>query len=440
MLLESNRYKNNMLLSNIYWISLARMATIGSQFVSLLVLARLLGPDVYGQMAVISTALAFSMMFIDLGTGAALIQKKIIFKSLYQNVNTLNIYLGITLSIFLAIIALPLSIFVQLNIFWPLIFTAIIPIFSGLSIAPRARLERHSKFRTIFFIDSIATLLSILIAITLAFLNPSVYVLVIQSITSSMVIFAFLIWKSPIPLRWKINKNDFTDIFTFSSNFAIFNFMNFFHRNADTAILGSLSGVNDLGAYNLSYRFVLFPIQNFSIVMQRAAFPHFSRMQDDRAQISQKFTSILYYTAIFSSILMAFVWSLREPIVYTVLGPSWRLVVELLAWMAPLGFLQATNSLTGFLFNSLGRSDLLRRLGQYGIPLIISGMVVGYRINGTIGLAQGYFFITLIWSIILFYCTARILHLKGIYYILRVALIAVFGVILAQIIQYIVKV
>lgn len=68
--------KNNSVFSNFIWRFLERCGAQGVTLIVSIVLARLLDPDVYGTVALVTVFTTIMQIFVDSGMGNALIQKK----------------------------------------------------------------------------------------------------------------------------------------------------------------------------------------------------------------------------------------------------------------------------------------------------------------------------------------------------------------------------
>jgi len=94
--------------------------------------------------------------------------------------------------------------------------------------------------------------------------------------------------------------------------------------------------------------------------------------------------------------MTATIWALREYIVVLGLGEKWSETAFILAWLAPVGFIQSLTSISGTVFNALNRSDILRNLGLLGAPFFVASFVVGINF-GVNGLAACYLIANIIW-------------------------------------------
>ncbi len=87
------------LINNTKWVALAQIAKVLCQIISLVVLARLIPPAEYGLMAMAGVIVALGFLFRDMGTSAALIQKKDLTEELKNAVFWLNIIIGFVVAI-----------------------------------------------------------------------------------------------------------------------------------------------------------------------------------------------------------------------------------------------------------------------------------------------------------------------------------------------------
>jgi PST family polysaccharide transporter len=91
------------------------------------------------------------------------------------------------------------------------------------------------------------------------------------------------------------NFSHLKDILGFSVNLSLFNFINYFSRNADSIIIGRYMSASVLGAYSLAYRIMLFPLQSLTFVISRSLFPVLSKNQDDHGNLRK-----IYLNCVFS--------------------------------------------------------------------------------------------------------------------------------------------
>jgi len=194
-------------------------------------------------------------------------------------------------------------------------------------------------------------------------------------------------------MRW--DSEQFRHLWGFSGNLASFQVMNYFARNADTMLIGRFLGATDLAWYNMGYKLMLFPLTNLSAVIFRSLFPVFSRKQDDIASFGALYLKATGAIALITAPLMAGVWVLRKPFVEVFFGEKWLPVADVLAWLAPIGFMQSVLSTVGLIYLGVGRTRTMMRWGVFASTLTLAGLVIGLQ-WGYLGVARSYAMVNLL--------------------------------------------
>ncbi|RTL52950.1 MAG: colanic acid exporter, partial [Rhodocyclaceae bacterium] len=207
-------------------------------------------------------------------------------------------------------------------------------------------------------------------------------------------------------LRW--SGEAFRAVAGFSGRLSLFNIVLYLSRNADSAIIGRLLGAAALGVYSLAYRVMLFPVQNLTHVAARALFPLMSR--SGREEGAERYLKTVAFIAFITAPLMAGLFVLREPFVAVVFGERWRETATVLAWLAPVGFIQSIVSTTGTVFMAAGRSGLLLAMGCLATVLQVLAFAVGTR-WGVEGVAACYLVANVINAFPALVCGAHLLGL-----------------------------
>lgn len=396
-----------MLVNSARWIGLAQVAKIGSQLIGLAVLARLLTPADYGLMAMVSVFVALAFLLRDMGTAAAIIQKADLDEETVNAVFWLNAMTGFGLLIITALISpLVAMAFRAPQLTKLLILAAIAFPISALTIVNQALLERRSQFRTVARIEIVSTAVALLLAIIAAYHGLGAYSLVLQAVAASV----FASAQYGLAAKWlprrRVQWRRLRQLLGFTGNLVGFNFINYFSRNADSMIIGRFLGSSALGSYSVAYKLMLFPLQNLTFVLTRAMYPVLCRHQNEPDQMRDLYLRALRALSMVTAPLMAGALVLREPLIRIVFGPQWQQSAEVLAWLAPTGFLQSIISTTGGVLMARGRTDVLFRLGLLSAALQICSFFIGLP-YGVVGVACCYFIANALNAVPALYFTAR---------------------------------
>jgi O-antigen/teichoic acid export membrane protein len=397
-------------ISNARWLTLSQASRVILQMISLFILSRLLQPSEYGLLAMATVATNFAFLLRDMGTGAAVVQKENLTEETKSTVFWLNVAMGFLLTLALLIAAPFMASYFRIDKLAAVLclLSIVFPITSA-SAVHQSLLERRSGFKTLARIEITSAVLGLIVAITLAYLGFGVYSLVWNTLASAICASLQLWAVSPWRPKKIWDAAELRSLWGFSGNLTGFNFINFFARNADSIVIGRVLGSVQLGIYGQAYKVMMFPLQSMSYVAGRALFPVMSRQQADRPKMAHLYFRSLRLIATLTAPMMAGLWLLREPFVAIALGPRWTQVPIVLAWLAPVGFLQSLISTTGSVFMSTGRTDLLMRLGLLGSVLQVGSFFIGVN-WGIEGVACCYLIANILNGIPHFYFALRELH------------------------------
>ena len=401
------------LINSVKWVLISQISKILCQVAVLILLARLMPPSEYGLIALASIVVALGMLFRDMGTSAAIIQRNVLNNKVVNAVFLLNMLLGLLVCVFLMTSAQFFSAyFSQEKLSNVIILLSLtFPVLS-LATTQKALMERESDFKKLAFIECTSILLSTVLCILTAAIGGGVYSIVVQAISNALISTILIVKAS----AWSIRSVRFKDIknikelVSFSGNLFAFNLVNYFYRNADKYIIGKNMTTTVLGAYDLSYKIMLFPIQTLTSVLSRAFFPAFSKLQNNDKEFTELFIRNTISISLLSFPMLTGLMALREDFVSFTFGKEWLLVSSLLLWLCPVGMVQALGSSTGSVLMAKGRTDILFKLGCLGAFLTVSGFLISILLSRDIVLfSQIYLFSNLINFTIATYVICKII-------------------------------
>ncbi|NMM27753.1 MAG: lipopolysaccharide biosynthesis protein [Glaciimonas sp.] len=397
------------IISNARWVALSQAARVVSQLVSMTVLARLLAPEAYGLMALAAIVTNLAYLFRDMGTAAAVIQAKNVSLVMASTVHWTNVGLGLLIGVLIAATApLMAHIFHETGLANVLYLLALVFPMTGLSVLHQALLERESKFSIVASAEIVAALVGLAAALLLAWRGAGVMSLVFQIIVATLVSTSIIVMQSTFRPGMHWSAHAFKSIARFSGNVSLFNVVLYFSRNADSMVIGRILGTAVLGVYSMAYRVMLFPLQNMTFVISRVLYPIMSRKQDAVADVARLYLKAVGFIAFLTAPLMAGLFALREPFVHLLLGEKWHASAVILAWLAPVGFIQSLVSTTGTVLMSRGSTGLMLRLGLLGAVLQIGAFVIGAR-WGIEGVAAAYLAANILNAIPALYFSGRMI-------------------------------
>jgi O-antigen/teichoic acid export membrane protein len=369
------------------------LAQVGGQLASLaitIVLTRLLLPEDFGLIAMVVVFSGFAAVFLDMGFGAALIQKLDLQQHHKNAVFWLNIIVGASITLLLAAAAPYIAAFYGVPALQPLtVAISVIFFINSFATVQIALLQKAMNFRTLAIAQLTGTVLSGLLAIYLAFSGFGVWSLVAMSITSAIIVvvvlWAIAPWRPDLSLRWDALR----DLSKFSRNLVGFSVFNYWVRNGDNLLIGRYVGSAALGIYARSYTILLVPVWQISGIISSVMFPALSAIQQDMERVRETYLTSISIISLATFPMTLGLLVVSQSFVLALFGEKWAGMIPILQIFCILGTLQSVGTTVGWIYQSQGRTDIMFRWGLIAGTIYIISFVVGLR-WGPVGVAVAY--------------------------------------------------
>ena len=323
----------------------------GAQLVStviFLLLARLLGAEAFGLVALANVFMYFMQIFLDQGFAQAIIQKDELEPEHLDTAFWTSVLMG---SLFLVTILASAG--VVANVYnepdlAPIIrWMSISFLLAGLSSVQSAILQRNMQFKVFAARSLVATAVCGVAGIGAALMGLGVWSLVIKEITFGST-GAIMLWSSS---SWRpgfrFSPEHFRELFAFGINIIGFNFLDFFNRRSDDLLIGYFLGAVALGYYNVAYRLLLIMIKLLTNVTIQVALPTFSKLQKEPDRMRAAFYRVTRYTSLISFPAFLGMATLAPELIQTLFGNEWLPSVPVMRILALIGILQSVQYFAG---------------------------------------------------------------------------------------------
>jgi PST family polysaccharide transporter len=372
------------------WSAASQGSRQGVLLLTTLVLARLLEPSDFGLLGMAMIVIGFVMLFRDLGTAAAIIQKKDLNEEILSSVFWVNVIIGITITVGLYFSAHLVAAFFKEPRLTPVVrILSFSFLFACLGILQQSLLERSMAFPKLARIEIISVLVGSVVGISMALLGFGVYSLVCQSMSTifinTLLLWILNKWRPQLVFRWRVVR----EIGGYSANLSAFNALNYFTRSADYLIVGRFLGAEALGYYTLAYRLLLYPLYGIAITIGRVVFPVYSKLQDHEVRFQRAFLKTTASVALIMFPVMLGILAVARPFVYAAFGEQWEPVIQLIVILAPAAMLGSVLVNAGSIYKAKGRTDWMFRWAVVGFIVRVCAYVIGLR-WGVTGVAYGY--------------------------------------------------
>lgn len=372
----------------------SKYINIAVQLLITAVLARLVSPEDFGILAIVTVFSAFFMMISDMGIGVAVIQYQDLSEKDYGSLFGFSIILSVLLSLVFCLASFPIAVFYTSEILIPLCcFTSLGLLFSTLNMVPNGLMLKEKRFFSIGIRLIVASIISGAIAIVLAVFDFGVYALAAQIVLSSAIILCWNVFCRPIRSINFHFMSVLKKVFSYSAYQFGFNLINYFSRNMDNLLIGKILGTASLGYYDKAYKLTSYPMTAFSSVIASVIQPFMAVHQNNLDIIFSYWFRITKFISLVAAPVAILMYSASEEIVLIMYGDQWLVAVPILRILSLTVFFQMLANPTGAFFQSTGRTDLMFRVGLINSCLSISGLLIGIYFGSlfstTMGVAIG---------------------------------------------------
>jgi len=364
------------------WGAIGKVGTLTINFLTNLVLARLLMPEDFGAIAMLAIFLAVSNIFIQGGLGTALIQKKNPDHIDYSTVFYWNLVVAAIFYLILYVSAPYIADYYGLPLVRPLLrVQSLVLLIQSFSIVQYTQLQKQMNFKALAIRNMAAALAGTLIAIPLALYGYGAWSLVASAILASIVN-VLLLWKmSTWRPTWEFSFDSLKTLFSFGGLMLLSSLAETLYTNLQGLIIGKRFSASDLGFFSQAKKLEEIPVTGLSSIVNDVTFPAFASLQDDPDRLlagvrkSTKSLSFLNFPMMILLIIVA------HPLICLLFGIKWETSVPYFQILCVSGLIYTVNTLNTNVIKSLGEGkiyfiiQITKRL--IGIALILIGMYFG---------------------------------------------------------------
>ena len=350
-------------MSNMLWRLAERLGAKGVEFIVSIVLARLLVPEVYGTIALVTVFIAIMQVFVDSGLGNALVQKKDADQIDFSTVFYFNIAFCLVLYALLFLLSPLIAAFYNDPALTPVIrVLGLTIVVSGVKNVQQAYVSRHMLFHRFFFATLGGTIGAAVIGIYLAYRGYGVWALVAQQVFN-VALDTIILW---FTVRWRPIRAFSFDrlkvLFSFGWKLLVSLLIDTVYSEIRQLIIGKKYTKADLAFYNRAKQFPLFLTSNINTSINSVLFPAMSSVQDDRERVKAMTRRAIKTSTYIMAPMMLGLAACGKPIVQILLTDKWLPCVPYLTIFCITYMFYPIHSSNLNAIKAMGRSDLFLKL------------------------------------------------------------------------------
>ena len=374
------------------WTGASQVAVQLVRLASVAVLARLLSPEHFGLMAMALVVTNFLEIFKDLGTSAALIQRRQLSRSLPDTLFVVNLGVGLLLSAAVyAAAPLVARVYDDPDVVPVLRVMCLAILISSTAVVHQALLRRSMRFARLGLVQMSNALMTALSSILLAAFGLGVWALawglVLGTTGGAMVAWVAARWTPHLRFRMA----DLREVLSFSLNLSGERLATFALFSLDKVFIGRFLGASILGLYSVAQRILIQPVNTATRALHDVLFAGLSRLQDDADALADAYVRTTAGVAMIIFPVVGGLGAVADPAVPLVLGGEWAPAAPIVAILAPGVAVKALISTTGKVYMVRARTDLMLRWSIFsgsvtaaawyaGLPWGLEGVAAGFTL------------------------------------------------------------
>ncbi len=357
-----------------FWRFAERCGAQGVAFVVQIVLARLLVPEVYGVIALVTVFTTILNVFVDSGFGNALIQKKNADDLDFSTVFYFNIAVCVLLYVMMFIAAPWIAGFYQDLSLTPVIrVLSLTLVISGVKNVQQAYVSRTMQFKRFFFATIGGTVGAAVVGIAMACRGFGVWALVAQQLFNAAMD-TVILW---LTVKWRPKR-----LFSFARLKGLFSYgwkllasslVYTVYLDLEQLIIGKLYTTTDLAQYNRGKQFPSFIVSNINSSIDSVLLPVMSKIQDRAGEVKAMTRRAMKISTYVMAPMMMGLAFIGEPVVRLILTEKWLPCLPFLRVFCVTYMFYPVHTANLNALKAMGRSDLFLKLE---VIKDVSGLVV----------------------------------------------------------------
>lgn len=357
--------------SNFFWRFAERCGAQLVTFIVSIVLARILSPENYGTVALITVFTNIMQVFVDSGLGTALIQKKDADDLDFSSVFYFNFAVCIVLYLIMFGVAPVIA-----NFYNDASLTSVVRVISltilisGVKGVQQSYVSRNMLFKRFFYATLGGTIFSAFLGIGMAYAGAGVWAIVAQQLSNAF-IDTVILW---ITVKWRPKKmfswERLKQLLAFGWKMLASSLLDTLYNDIRSMIIGKMYSSADLAYYDQGKKFPQVIVSNINTSIDSVLLPTMANVQDDREKVkTMTRRSIKTSTYIMAPLMMGLAFC-AEPIVQLVLTEKWLPCVPFLRIFCITFMFYPMHTANLNAIKAMGRSD-------YFLKLEIAKKIVG---------------------------------------------------------------
>ncbi len=383
------------------WNAAGKLAQFAINLVALALIARIVGPQAYGVVALSWVFIGLTDIFLVASPTETLVQRGVL-RDGHRNARFV-LPLGMALLAWAALAAGAAPAAALLNggaeleeiLPWR---GASIPL-AALLVVPTARLMREGGFRALAAAESVAAVVASIVGVALALSGAGIWSLVLMEIARGVVHAALAFVAARWRPGWRFTGRDIRDLAGYNLNTWGSYGLGYLEQQLPRIVIGRVLGPEAVGLYALAQRLFTEATRVLTLPVYQVLVAGVARVREDTEALRRITAGALRAATLVGAPLFIGLAACAQVLIPLFFGPRWIAAVPVAEALLLLGLRHATGSLQAAVLRGSGHAHRHLLLAAIGIALTLVLVVLaapsGVGLVGLAMLARGY----LVWPL-----------------------------------------
>ena len=372
-----NETTKKQVISGIFWRFMEQGGVSFMSFVMSIILARLLDPEAYGIVGLITVFITVSQVFINGGFSTALIQRKEVKSVDYSSVFYLSFLVSVTCYGIIFAAAPYIAAFYSEPLLAPVLkVQAISLFFAAYTSVATAKFQKELRFKALFKRTLLTIVFASAIGIYMAYVGYGVWALVGYNLSQAVLNAVVLLITERWYPKFEFSISRVGKLFSFGYKMLLSGVIDTVYNNMYSLVIGKIYTKSDLGYYNKGKNFPNMIIHNLNTSIQSVLLPVMSKAQDDKEQLKVMVRRSITVSCFIIFPAMAGLAGVSTPFIRLLFTDKWLPCVPFLCFCCFTYALWPLHTANLQVINAMGRSDIFLKLEIIKKTINIVGLIV----------------------------------------------------------------
>lgn len=382
---KNKRSASQTALGGMVWTFAERISAQLVTLVVSIVLARMLDPDEYAIVGIVTIFVTIANVFVTAGFGSALVQKLNTDDKDFSTTLYFSIGFSLIIYIILYLVAPLISKFYDIELLTPVVrVMSLRIIIASINSVQQAYVAKTLQFKKFFYSTLIGTIVSAFVGIGMAYAGYGVWALVGQYLTNvtidTIVLSITCGWKPELVYSW----NRMKGLFSYGWKVMVASVFHTLGTQARSLVLSKVAAPRELSFYNQGEKFPALFINNIETSIQKVMAPILSREQEDVPRVLDLTRKSMQVSTFTIWPLLIGLAAISESLIEILYTPKWLGSVPYLKLICIAYMFYPVGETHVRTIRALGRSDVTMRtvFGAEGVNISLLLVAILLRLGG----------------------------------------------------------